>query len=774
MIIQGQNFSEENIDQIGKFIIEEPKISRRQLSLKVCQLLNWYGRNGKPKEMSCRLALLKMNRNGILDLPEVIIYPKFHSNKEEKCVVIEDIPQIKCKILELGTIEIIPVKCSKSKDSAIWNSLLSRFHYLGNGPLCGAQIRYLVKSQKYGYIGGVSFSSSAWSLESRDKWIGWDNQSRKKHLQEVVCNSRFLIHPHVHVKYLASHLLSLTIKRLPEDWHERYEIKPLLIETFVDRERFRGTSYRAANWIYVGKTKGRGRQDINNESSVGVKDIYLYELRKDAKKILCDGKPREKEEQSKTEQAPIDWAEEEFGEAELGDKRRVNRLMTIARDFYSKPLAAIPQTCQTRAKTKAAYRFFNEGKNSMQKILAPHIENTCKRISQEKVVLSVQDTTFLNYSAHPATKNLGPIRNRNDGCIGLVVHDTMAFNLEGTPLGLLDVQCWARDPAELGKKHLRANLPIEQKESNKWLKSFKATQTAQESTPNTVIVSVGDRESDMYDLFALALKESNEQTCLSGKQELLVRAEHNRLLADGQTHLWDYVSSTELAGVRKLQLPKTKERQAREAKLEIRFAKVTLNPPGGKRHLGPLTVWAILAEEVKYPDGIEPLRWMLITTMDVNSFEDGVEKLDWYTIRWWIEVYHRTLKSGCKIEQRQLGKAERIESCLAIDMVIAWRILHLTKLGRETPDVECTVFFEEAEWKALLAYKTQTPIPPEKPPSLREVIHMVASLGGFLGRKGDGEPGTKSLWLGLQRLDDITEMWKTCISFFAPEIIRPP
>jgi hypothetical protein len=137
-----------------------------------------------------------------------------------------------------------------------------------------------------------------------------------------------------------------------------------------------------------------------------------------------------------------------------------------------------------------------------------------------------------------------------------------------------------------------------------------------------------------------------------------------------------------------------------------------------------------------------------------------LKKIEWYSKRWGIEIYHKTLKSGCKIEQRQLGNAKRIESCLAIDMVIAWRIYHLTKLGREIPDVPCTVFFEEVEWKALVAYKTKNPIAPETAPKLRETIHMVASLGGFLGRKCDGEPGTKTLWLGLQRLEDITETYK--------------
>jgi hypothetical protein len=199
-----------------------------------------------------------------------------------------------------------------------------------------------------------------------------------------------------------------------------------------------------------------------------------------------------------------------------------------------------------------------------------------------------------------------------------------------------------------------------------------------------------------------------------------------------------------------------------------------LKPPKRQSDLDDVNVWAILAQEIEAPAGVEPLRWMLLSTLAVSTCEEAVEKLAWYAGRWGIEVYHRTLKSGCQVEQRQLGSADRIEACLAIDMVVAWRIFHLTKLGRETPNVPCTVFFEEAEWKALSAYVRQNPLPPEQPPMLREAIHMTASLGGFLGRKGDGEPGTQSLWLGIQRLDDLTSMWKFMADNFAPHLLRPP
>ena len=259
----------------------------------------------------------------------------------------------------------------------------------------------------------------------------------------------------------------------------------------------------------------------------------------------------------------------------------------------------------------------------------------------------------------------------------------------------------------------------------------------------------------------------------------------------GQGPLYEYLQTKEVVGVQTVRVPRKQNQPSREAKLEIRFAEVTLKPPQGKKKLSELTICAVLAKETEVSDlsapacatadrcnaqsgGVEALEWMLLTTCEVKTFEQAVEKLQWYCIRWGIEIYHRVLKRGCRIERRQLGSAERIESCLAIDMVVAWRIYHLTKLGREMPNTSCTVFFEDAEWKALVAYKTQNPIPPEKPSTLREAIHMVASLGGFLGRKCDGEPGTQTLWLGLQRLDDITEMWKISMSVLAPHLFHPP
>jgi hypothetical protein len=763
MVINGQIFSPETIHKIQATVEEQPHISRRQLSRNVCRWLDWRSPNGRLKEMSSRVALLTLHRQGHITLPPAAPKPINKRVPSGQPYIENELKKVQCSLKELGPVEVIPIQPKDREHSAIWNYLLDTYHYLGSGPLVGAQIRYLIHSQTYGWLGGLAFSAAAWRLKARDEWIGWDDRARRKNLQRVIGNSRFLILPRVRVAHLASHVLSLCIKRLPGDWQERYNIKPLLLETFVEKERFKGSCYRAANWEHIGTTQGRGRQDKAHKVALSVKDIYLYPLSKQARNILNEGRPKA----TGIAKTPQDWAEEEFGACRLGDQRKVKRLITIGRDFYARPQANIPQACNSRAKTKAAYRFFKDPKNTMDKILHSHYQATLERIQQHPVVLAVQDTTTLNYSTHPATQDLGLIGSKQDGIIGLIVHDTLAINPQGTPLGLIDVQSWARDPEDFGKKYRRAQLAIEQKESNKWLKSYQAAAQMQAQSPDTQVVSVGDREADIYELFHLAINHPQGP-------KLLVRSGHNRLLSDGQGHLWDYVSQQPLRGIKEIQVPRKQKMKKREASLEIRYARVVLKPPQGKESLGELSVQAILALEKDAPEGVKPLQWLLLTTCEVNSYHQALEKLGWYYQRWGIEIYHRTLKSGCRIENRQLGSASRIEACLAIDMVVAWRIYHLNRLGRERSDAPCTIFFEDHQWKALVAYKTQNPIPPEKPPTLREATRMVASLGGFLGRKIDGEPGTVTLWLGLERLDDMTEMWEIAMSHFAPELVKPP
>jgi len=760
--VGGQEINGKIIARIQEMIDLQPDLSRVKLSRQICEQLKWQSPNGRLKEVSCRVALLKLQRRGAIRLPEGARFPA-GPRRIEKVAEVETEPGVDEPLKAFQPLELVRIESAETPESGLWNDLMDRYHYLGAGPLCGCQIRYLIHSQKQGWLGGLAFSAAAWRVAARDAWIGWDRETREQHLNQVVANSRFLILPQRRVRHLASHVLGLALRRLRSDWRQRYGYEPWLVETFIEADRFAGTCYRAANFVEVGKTQGRGRQDGQNQRRLAIKRVLLYGWSRQARQQLCRVETRGRRP------APVakDWAEGEFGRTRLPDERLRKRLLTMARDLYARPQAQIPEACQSRAKTKAAYRFFDHAETGMEILLEPHYQATRQRLTKEKIVLAVQDSTSLNYTAHPATDDLGPLGTRVDGAMGLWLHNTMAFSLEGTPLGLLDVQCWARDGREFGKHHQRKQRPIEQKESYKWLKSFQQVAAAQRCSPETLLVSVGDREADIYELFELAGKDPRSP-------KLLVRAEYDRLLADDQEHLWPMVASQPMAATQDLQVPRRGNQPARVAHLGIRFAAVRLKPPQRKAHLPCLDLWAVLAEDVEAPPGVKTLRWMLLTTCEVTSAADAIEKIDWYRLRWGIEVYHRTLKSGCQIEERQLGTADRIETCLAIDLVVAWRIFHLAKLGREVPDVPCTVFFEEFEWKALHTHITKTPIPPAEPPTLREALRMVATLGGFLGRKGDGEPGTTTLWRGLQYLDGIAAMWKYMVIQYAPHLLSSP
>jgi hypothetical protein len=670
-----------------------------------------------------------------------------------------ELPPIGGNLAQVGPVELVWVGSRQSRASRQCRHLLQEFHPLGDR-LCGAQLRYLMRCPQ-GVLGVVCFSAAARRLRARDQWVGWNDTARGENLHRIVNNSRFLIRPGVEVRHLASHVLARALQRLAGDWQQRYGYQPWLVESFVEKAKYRGSCYRASNWMELaGSTTGRGRNDPAHQAGQTRKRIFLYPLVQKVREALRQ--LPEKLRLARVEPvlapavAPGDWAEEELGQVQLGDERLRQRLLVVARDFYARPQSHVPQSCGgDRAKTKAAYRLFDHPQVNMDAVLESHYAATATRVAQQAVVLAAQDTTSLNYSTHPATENLGPIASTEEGVIGLLVHDTMAFNVEGTPLGLLDLQCWARDPKQFGKKHRRRELPFEQQESVKWLRSLEAVARVQSQCPQTQIVSVGDREADIYELFVWATEKP-------GRPQLLVRAEPNRRVADEHGYLWEQMAAQPVAGIKPLRVPRRAHRAARTAELEVRFGAVELRAPKTRTKLPNVRLWVVWARERHAPSGVEPVEWRLLTTLAVETFEQACQKLDWYTRRWGIEVFHRTLKSGCQIETRQLGCADRIEACLAIDLVVAWRIFHLTKLGRETPEVPGTVYFEELEWKALVGFIRQDPVAPPPPPSLRDAIRMVASLVGFLGRKGDGEPGTQTIGLGLQRLDDISAAWKVC------------
>lgn len=760
--ICGQEFSADIVSRINRAITDNPCISRRALSRQVCEWLDWHSSNSKYQEGSCRKALAKLHRQNMVNLPAIMNVFSFQRSRQSPSLA--DLPQICCSLDELGRVEIVPITSRYCKESRIWRALLDRHHYLGSGTLSGAQIRYVIKSSTHGYLGALAFSSASWALQARDRYIGWSEAARIANLRQVVTNDRFLIVPTVQVKNLASHVLALALRRLPGDWEARYKSVPVLVETFIDPTRFQGTCYKASNWRAVGYTSGR-RDGIRRV-------VFLRPLCDQWRDILCREPVIRLGERRRTG-SPANWAEQEFATIRVHDRRLKERLCIIAQDFYTNPQGSIPEVCSSKARTIGAYRFFQNRKITMDVILTPHTEATIERVKEHTVVLAPQDTTTLNYSTHPATMGLGPINNIDNQSMGLMLHDTVAFTEDGTPLGILDAQCWARDPDDKGKRYRRKELPIEQKESMKWLRSFRRVAEIQKLCPGTMLVSIGDREADIYELFREATRDP-----LGPK--LLVRAEKSRNRTIQQHHLWEFINGKDIAGTLRIHIPRNGSRKAREALVDIRFSEVRLTPPKGKDYL-PINVWAVYISESEDEDVDSPIEWMLLTTAEVKSFEDAKQRVEWYSGRWGIEVYHRTLKTGCRIKDRQLGTADRLEACLGVDMVVAWRIYHMTMLGRGMPDHPCTIFFEDIEWKSLCCYYSKTPVPPKEPPTMEQAIRMVGIIGGHMGRKGDGMPGTECIWRGLQRLDVAVEMYALFkheplphIRRFYPYALLPP
>lgn len=439
-----------------------------------------------------------------------------------------------------------------------------------------------------------------------------------------------------------------------------------------------------------------------------------------------------------------DWAAAETRSADLGDERLNRRFELVLRRLAEQPEKSIPAAFHGWGETQAAYRFFDNEKVTPEKVLSPHREATLERVRQHPVVLCVEDTSELDFTSKTKTEGLGPLNF--EGTRGINIHPMLAVTPEGLCLGVLDLWQWVRDANDHGGKDRRDRLlrPLEQKESLRWVEGYKKVANLQGQVGESRLVYVADRDSDLFELF-----EAADQ----GPADWLIRAAQDRAVQGGGL-LWEKVGQSPSLGKVEFDLPAGRGRSARRVVQSLYAIRVLLRPPyRPDKKLAPVEVTAILAREENPPPGEEPIEWLLLSNLPVNSFEDACEKVRWYLRRWQIEVFFRILKSGCKVEQLQLQSRERIEAALALYLIVAWRVLYLTRLGREVPDLTCEVAFSPQEWRALyIVIKRQKP-PPE-PPRLMEVLTLVASLGGFLARKSDGFPGPKAIWIGLQRTRD--------------------
>ena len=451
-----------------------------------------------------------------------------------------------------------------------------------------------------------------------------------------------------------------------------------------------------------------------------------------------------------TEETTTSWAAQELQYADLGDARLNRRLTNLVGALAEQPTSSVPEACGDWAATKGSYRFWSWDQVSVAAIGEAHRRSTMERVKGHEWVLAIQDTTSLDFTAHPATQGMGTLDH--PACRGLKVHSVLMASTQGVPLGIIHQEVWSRDPATLGKKHQRRSKATKDKESQRWLTALERTQ---ESCPEeTRVITVADREADIYDLLAMPRQPG---------AELLVRATYNRRVDHEARYLWEAMEQSPVRGEITIRLRRRDNQAAREATLTLRYQTLALQPPQHRKFkegLQPVEVAVVLAQEESPPPEIEPVRWLLFTSLAVNTFQKAVQCLKWYSYRWLVERYHFVLKSGCNLEKLQLEDGPRIHRALATYSIVAWRLLWITYQAREHPEDSCDSVLAAHEWQSLYCTVHRTPVPPESPPTLGEAVRWIARLGGFLGRAHDGHPGVKTIWRGWRRLHDIANTWK--------------
>jgi hypothetical protein len=400
--------------------------------------------------------------------------------------------------------------------------------------------------------------------------------------------------------------------------------------------------------------------------------------------------------------------------------------------------------CGSRAATRGAYRLFANSAVSPTAILAAHVAQTVVRCRRHARVFVVHDTTDLDFTGHAPASGVGPLSATTHR--GLLVHSALALDPTGVPLGLLAQSRWARP---LPKARDRKGRPLADKESQKWPESLKAADRAFDPPPDPQLVHLADAEADVYDLLALVV---------AAGRDAVIRVAQNRCIAQEERLVLRAVAAAPVLDIQPLTLARTPKRAARTTRVALKIVPVTLQPPSHRSAEGlpALALTVVAVEEVDPPPDVEPVCWRLFTTAPTTTVAEGWDRVSWYQRRWGIEQYHFVLKSGCRIEERRAETRATLDRAVVVDAIVAWRLLYLTRLARQQPEAPADELLSREDWRLLHAATASGPPPPE-PPTIRQVMRAIATLGGFLGRPGDGEPGVKTIWRGLTRFEALRE-----------------
>lgn len=472
------------------------------------------------------------------------------------------------------------------------------------------------------------------------------------------------------------------------------------------------------------------------------------------------------------------WVMEELQDVELFDKRLEQRFRKLLDRLSQSASASIPAACDGRAEMVAAYRFFDNDKVDFETVLRPHIDSSYRRVAQQKVALLIQDTTEMDLS-RPFSKveGTGPLHNGNR--CGALLHLLHAFTVDGTPLGTLSAEAWAREPVSEKQKVKRgssakrmqvARKPFEEKESYRWKTTAEHCGEIKEHCQKTQLIMLADRESDITEVIDCCRNQESF--------DWIIRSEGSRVLnkknkAETSISVHETLRSTKPQFHRELDIrerhswgsetvkyrPGKADRRSRIVKVSVHAGEVILNDPRvGKRD--GVKVNAVLVRESKPNENDQPLEWLLLTSLPINTSEEVQQIIGYYLQRWMIEIFFKVLKSGCKIESRRFEHIDRFLPALSLYLIVAWRSLYVCRVSRSHREASCEIVYTEAEWKSVWQIVTKT-LPPGQPPKLMEMTRLMAQLGGYIDRKNSGPPGPQSVWIGLQRMHDIAECWLT-------------
>ena len=457
------------------------------------------------------------------------------------------------------------------------------------------------------------------------------------------------------------------------------------------------------------------------------------------------------------------WVIKEMSSLDIGDKRLNVRLIKVLSKVAEQPQNSLPQVFRGHAEIQAAYRLFSNELVNEEKVISPHLEKTRARAESEQVVLSLSDTTSLNYTTRKSHQDTGYIARNN--AQGFFLHSTIAVTPERLHLGIVNQIFWSRAKEKSVPIHREHRL-FEDRESYKWYTAYLSSCELANNLNDTKVVHVTDREGDVFEIFEEWYKRSkNEDSCA----DLLVRSSHDRVLYSGAKRLnklYNTLESSRELGKINFEIEDRKTGVKRQITQSVHATSIELRSRyGADRPNVNIVINAVYLKELNPPEDEKGIIWCLLTTLPITSLEEIKTTVKYYLCRWEIEVFFKTFKSGCKIEEKSLRTADRLFPLLSLFMIIAWRINFLMHVSRVLPEISCAAFFEPSEWKSGYAVATKNRTGPPNPPTMGEMMGYIAIFGGYKKRKKSSPPGVKAIWQGLCVLANYADAWDR----FGPE-----